>query len=123
MSKIMEPIYHILTHVGMSSHLSIKRHPFNMRNSIVLLLLGTYVAGTAMYLIYGATNLKEYTDCIYLFASSISAMVNFVFISWKMEEIFRFLKNLEDIVNTSKRHGNIKMKLNLFRMIFYTTLL
>lgn len=65
-----------------------------------------------MYLIYGATNLNEYTDSIYLLLTGQSALLNFAFVTWKMAEIFRFIENLEDIISTSK--GHIEMKLDFF---------
>lgn len=100
--KTVQAIYGHLMRVGMTSHQSIKRHPFNIRNTTMLFILCTVIVCTVIYLIYEATNLKEYADSIFVIITVVSGALNFAFINWKMAEIFRFIDSLEDSVNTSK---------------------
>lgn len=109
---------------GMTTHQSTKGHPFNMRNSIILFILGIYIASTAMYLIREAKTLKEYTDSIYFTFTSIASALNFIIVTWKMAEIFQFYDDLEEIVSTSKC-DLIKMNVDAFCVnlhdVFYRT--
>lgn len=109
--KIMEGIYGHLMRVGIKSpsHQTIKNHRFNVQNSTPLFILILNIGCVGMYLIYGASNLKEYADCIFVTISVATATANLSFVNWKMAEIFRFFDNLEDVVNTSKCY--IEMKL------------
>lgn len=98
-----------LMRVGMTSYQSMQQHPFNMRNTTTLMNLVTYVFCVVMFLIYDAKNLKEYTDSIYLSISVGGAALNFAFVNWEMAKIFRFIENLQHVVNASKFY----MKINL----------
>lgn len=108
--KIMRTIHSYLVRVGMTSQQSRKRHPFNLRNitSIIVSLLNIF--SPTLFLIYDAKNLKETADTIFIIISVSTAMLNFVYVTWKMAEVFQFIENLDDIVNTSKSHGDITMK-------------
>lgn len=110
--KIMETVRSQLNYVGMRSHQAIKGHLFNIRNLTMLFILWMYIFCCTMYLIDGATNLKDFADCMYFNITGAATALNFAFINWKMAKIFRFMDNLEDIVNSSK--CQIKMNLILF---------
>lgn len=92
----------------MTSHQSIKAHPFNVRNSIILFILVIHIACNAMFLIYDAKNLSDYAESIYLTMLATFGALNFLYVTWKMAEIFRYIANLEDIVSTSKYHIQLK---------------
>lgn len=108
--EIKEVIYIYLTRVGMTSHQLVKRHPFNMRNSNMLLTFSVAILSKVMYLIYGIKSLKEFTDCVYLLISGLTAAINFAFVTWKMAEIIRFIENFVNIINTSECHWHIQIK-------------
>lgn len=97
--KTMEAIYSYVSRVGMTSHSS---HPFNVRNSLSLFIFGTSGLSAAMYLFYGATNLNEYADTIYLIITATTSALAFASVNWKMAEIFQFIENLENVIETSK---------------------
>lgn len=99
---MLKEIYFILTRVGMTLHEPIKLYPFNLRNTIMVLIFSMGLISNVMFLIYGATNLSEYTDSIYLLITGQSSSLNFAFVTWKMVEIFRFLEDLEDTIRSSK---------------------
>lgn len=68
----------------------------------MMLIFSMGLISNVMFLIYGATNLSEYTDSIYLLITGQSSSLNFAFVTWKMVEIFRFLEDLEDTIRSSK---------------------
>lgn len=108
----MKVIHNYPKYVGITSQQSIKRHPFNIKNSSVLIILCMYIIVLQMYLIYSAPSLKDCVDCIYLMITVAATALNFAFINWKMAKIFRFIDNLEMIVKTSKF-----VKLNLYEFL------
>lgn len=110
--KIMRTIYGYLVRVGMTSQQSRKRHPFNLRNTSSVIVLLLNISSPTIFLIYGAKNLKETADTIYIIISVSTGMINFIYVTWNMAELFRFIENLDDIVHTSKSHGDITMKFN-----------
>lgn len=101
---MLNEIHCILARVGMTPYQPIKWYPINLRNTIVMLISFMGTISDVMYLNYEATNLKEYTDTIYLLITGFASELNFAFVIWKMAEIFRFLENLEDSINTSKSY-------------------
>lgn len=108
-----------LSRVGMTSHQSRRRHPFNIRNSTILFLMDITVFSAVMYLIYDAKNLKEYADCIFLIITVTSLMFNFAYVNWNMAKIFRFIDSLQDVINTSEYCDRINMKLTPFLNSFF----
>lgn len=114
MKLIMDAIYSHLMHVGMTSQQAIKKHPLNMLNLTVLLICSIDESTNVLYLVRSATDLREYCDAIYYFITGLASALNFVWVTWKMAEIFRFIETLEDIVNASECNscilGRIKIK-------------
>lgn len=110
----MQSINSHLMRVGMISEQSNKAHPLNMRNMTVLLILIAFLACSVMYLIFEPKTLKDYTDSIFLFITVLTVALNFAYVTWKMAEIFRFTKSLEDVINTS----NPPSKLNIHSIFF-----
>lgn len=124
--KFAETISNFLSRIGMTSRQSIERHPFNMRNSTMLFIFASSNFCTVMYLIGGASNLKEYSDSIYLTITMLSGFLAFAFVSLKTTKILRFIENLEEIVSTSEfslpnRNGVDLFLCNYSRNFFHRT--
>lgn len=119
--KIMGIIYSYLVRMGMTLSQSKKRNPFNIRNTTTIIVLANNVFFTIIFLMNGAKNLKEYADSMYITISVSTATANFVYVNWKMAELFRFIENLEEVVSTSECQCHIKMKFIPFLSNFFTT--
>lgn len=110
--SIKRVIYSYLMHIGMTENQSLKSHPFNVQNVTVLFFLTIFIICPVLYMIYGTTNLKEYSDCAFLISTVITATLTLAFVNWKMVEIFGFIDNLENIIEASK--WDCPSKWNLF---------
>lgn len=86
---------------GIVLHRPPKTHPFNAKNSMVII-----VGSTSIYL-YGSllretSTFEEYTDAIYNTASACFCTVVFSTVTCKISDLFRFIDNLEKTISSSK---------------------
>lgn len=100
--QILESIYRSLRIIGLNSHQSIQKCPFNARNLISLLTFGLNLTCDIGVVIYGAKDLLECFDAIYLSFTILSAASIFINLVTKMPQLFEFLNSLEVTVTQSK---------------------
>lgn len=100
--QILESMHKSLPILGMSSSQSIQKHPFNARNVASFLIYGINSICNVGFLIFGANNLMEFIDSLYLTVTAVLAVLILINLSWQMRQLFEFLKHIEDTVERSK---------------------
>lgn len=100
--EILQSVYITLFMIGMSSHYSIQKYPFNARNLSALLVHGVNIIGNVGFLFSGIENLIEFTESLFLCVTVSLTTLMFIHVNWKMRHIFEFLSRLEEIVNQSE---------------------
>lgn len=115
---ILESIRTKLQIIGMTTHQSLQKYPFNDRNLVCLLLHGINVVCNLGFLISGTTDLMEFTDSLFLTITAILTASIFINLISKMQQLFEFINNLEDIVDQSKWVKTQHQKIQHFCLIF-----
>lgn len=98
----LEPIRNKLRILGMSSTQSLEKYSFNARNLTSLLIYGINSSCNIGFLMFGAKNLMEFTDSLYLTVTAILAVSILINLIWQMRQLFVFLDKLEITVEQSK---------------------
>lgn len=100
--QILQSVYITLSIVGMSSHYSIQKYPFNARNLSALFIHGVNIIGNVGFLFSGIENLIEFTESLFLCITVSVATLMFIHVNWEMRQIFEFLSRIQEIVNQSE---------------------
>lgn len=100
--QILESIYRSLWIIGLNSYQSNQKYPFNVRNLISLLTFGLNLTCDIGVVIYGAKDLMECFDAIYISFTVFSAASIFINLVAKMPQLFEFLNSLDVTVAQSK---------------------
>lgn len=95
--------------LGVNANQSVRSHPFNAKNVMVLIIFILSILSNLIYLIGFATTFEEYTSCLNLIASLVVCFMVFAIIVWKMKELFEFIKLLDHMIQKSK---NISFKIS-----------
>lgn len=83
------------------SQKSPRRHPFNVKNSTVFILLCLYVSLIAVF-VNDANTFDERTDILYKVVSISTCGILYEIIVLKMLKLFAFIDSLADTVDSSE---------------------
>lgn len=107
--QILESIHKSLQIIGLSSHQSMQKHPFNARNLISLFVFGLNIICNFGFIVSGQTNdLMAFTDSVYITLTVICADSIFIRLILKMQQLFELINRLEDIMDQSKLNLNLR---------------
>lgn len=113
MMKIFQSTKQFLANVGIAPD----SRPFNLRNSLTLLVFGITVILVSSFLFCEANTFKEYTESIYMTSVSWAIFITFLSVIWKKEYIFLFTDQWEKIAETSKLSRAVTCAINIYSMI------
>ena len=99
---ILTSIRENLAIIGLSSHQSTQKYPFNARNLTSLFFQFLNIGCNFGYLMYEAKDLMEITDSMFLTITAILTVSIFINLNWRMKQLFEFIDNLERTVDKSK---------------------
>lgn len=94
--------------LGINSHQSTQKRPFNIRCLMILLLCLFFIASSTLYLFYVPNSFDEYIASINISSTAIVLTIYIVVFFWKIPKLFKFIKSVENLVQMGKL---IKMKL------------
>lgn len=84
--------------VGFSSQQLFQEHRPNERTLLAIFSLVIQLISSAVFLFYEANSSMEYTNSIYITSTVTLAAFNFSTMSWKQNNLFKFVKNLENAI-------------------------
>lgn len=100
--QLIQATYAIL---GITSHQSVQKYPFNWK---ILMVSFSYGSSSIIQLIYlteaiqSANRISECTDSIFITATTISVALYFAISVYYMSELFRFIRGCEKMVDTGE---------------------
>lgn len=100
---VIETIRKRFAIIGADSNQSTTRmYPFNVKNSVVLLMFVIDLIINDGYFFYGAVSFQEYVNSSFDCSTCFIGTMVFAIIIWKMVKIIIFLKNLSKIIEKRK---------------------
>lgn len=75
---------------------------FNVRNSVGFIVSSSFCISTILYSKYNAESFTEYTESFHDFVTNDAAFGFTLILIYKMEEIFKFIKNVEEFIRERK---------------------
>lgn len=82
---------------------SIQNNLNNFRNLFAILLFGSFAIQTVGFLLYKVKSLDEISESVFISCSAITMILNYSFALNKMAYIFRFINELESLINARKK--------------------
>lgn len=76
--------------------------PVNGTNLFILVWIGSTVCSATVHLIYEAERFPERIQCIYTISAFLAVFLILPIVIVKHEQLFEFIKNIRDIIGTSK---------------------
>lgn len=96
--KILQEVQNNLISMGMNPELE----RFNRRILNILAINFPGVVSLWIFLFHEANSAEEYLESIYIVTASSGIFLSFASTIFVMEELFSFIKNVDDAVNESK---------------------
>lgn len=110
--KLFQTIQNKFAILGISSHQSTQEQPFNQRIILVYLIYGCSCILSNVYLFRKAQTVEEYTNCIYIATATTMLTLFFSIVVYKMPKLFKYIENVENIVERGE-------KLQIFKLNLY----
>ena len=108
---------HDFAALGLSPHQSSTQNSlFNSKNVFGLFTLILAFILSSAYIFYEANTFLEYTVSSYVSSSYLLAIVIFTIFIWKSRMLFKFMHDVEKIVNKSKYYVSVKY---LLLIVYY----
>lgn len=98
--KVLQSTQRNFSILGIGVMQSNEKYRFNRRNGLALFVLGLASISCYVQLFYVANNFQEYTDAVYMSASTTGASAELAIVLWKMRPLFEIVTKLDAIVNT-----------------------
>lgn len=71
-------------------------------NLILIVCLVQYATATAGFLVYDAKSMGEYSVTFFAMICIIEALIDYLIIIWKLEDISKFIENCEKLIGKSE---------------------
>lgn len=89
--------------IGIKSHRS--HHDeinYNSTKSVFLGCLAQFAVTSMAFLVYDAQSMSEYSSIFYGLISTLKATIDFFILTWRLEEIAKFIENCEAFIEKSE---------------------
>lgn len=100
--KSIDSIKTCFANLGFDSPQSSRKDLLKPKNISCLLLIGTDIILTSVYIYYEATDFEEYVDAIYILWSLVFSFFTFAILIWQVPKHYRFINYLENTITESK---------------------
>lgn len=87
---------------GIDRNLVVQEYPFNKRIFGGSIVIGSALISHIVYIFYEAENFIKYTQSIYTFSVAILLSVAFLNMILNVKELFKLIKGIEKICNSSE---------------------
>lgn len=104
--KILESLRETLSKLGITSSQSIEKYPLNAVNVARLFWLFLMVISAFLFLFAEAETLKEYVAILNGSITLVIMFIEFALHVWKMEPLFEFIVNFENLIQKSEFYLN-----------------
>lgn len=94
--KLFQTLQKNLSSIGI-----VRRHPFNARIALILLILGVGIIFESVYIFHEAQTYLDYTQSICMFSGVILVTFNLLIMALYLTELFEIIDHCECISNTS----------------------
>lgn len=105
--------------IGIHSHQSTQKCPFNARSVACLLIYILGLISSVAYLLYEARNFAEYSNAAYSISGGIVCGVTMATMVWIMPKLFQFFTCIENIASKSELNQTVEfvrhLRFSLFR--------
>lgn len=88
--------------MGIHSNQLTKKHLFNAKNVLVLIIFASSSVAAHIFLWFKAETFVEYGDSSYETSCATVSSVNFAVVFWKMPQLFQFVEHLESFIAKSE---------------------
>lgn len=99
--KVFQIVQKLFRMLGIDLKQSIRKHPFNLRNFIALLVYGGGTISSTIYTLFLAKTFGEYIESCYVLSTILMLFTVYVFVIWRMPKLTKFFALIETM--TTKR--------------------
>lgn len=100
--KIFQITQDNLALLGIKPHQSIQRQPFNVENVKTLAIFVVTTISSVIYVCRAPNDFMEYNQSLCYTLTIINTVVLWALVIWKQSELFKYINDVEIIVNESK---------------------
>lgn len=100
--EIFKSCRQYLMNVGINTHQSTRKHPFNARNVLALTVSALCVTSNIIFLLYDTETFEEYISTLYSLSTAMICKITFMIAMWKMKKLFEIFDGFQCVIGKSE---------------------
>lgn len=106
--KVFHSFQKNAAHLGIELKQIEKGHPFNVKNVMYLILIGSACISNIFFLCSTTNSIGDNMYSLYMASMTTGVFLVYAIVVWKMESLFKFIKGIGKAMDSSKNGKNFK---------------